>query len=101
MVINTNLAGTGGTPLAKPANRPGSSSKIMNPSENSSAMVGAMTLNSQTDRLLASSGADIEDANAARESAQFTRTNILHQPATAMLAQANLSPETVFNLLQE
>jgi flagellin-like hook-associated protein FlgL len=57
-------------------------------------------LDSQVDLTLANMGSDIEETGAAGESTQAARANILNQPATAMLAQANLSPETVFNLLQ-
>lgn len=96
MVINTNVTGAGGTPLAKPAGRPGS--KTVSPSDIS---LSATALNSQADRLLAGAPSDIEDGEAARASLQFARTNILRQPGVAMLAQANLSPETALKLLQE
>jgi len=99
MVINSNMAGAGGTPLAKSAGRPGS--KTISPSDNPAGASSVSTLNSQADRLLASAPSSIEDADAARESLQFARTNILRQPAMAMLAQANLSPETALKLLQE
>jgi flagellin-like hook-associated protein FlgL len=100
MVINTNMTGTGGTPLAKSNARLGSNSKAISPSDNPSGVAGASTLDSQASRILANAGSDIQDSNAARESTQLARAGILRQSATAMLAQANLSPETVFNLLQ-
>ena len=99
MIINTNIAGTGETPLAKSINRPGS--KLSRPLDNPSEMAGVTTLNSQADRLAASAGPDIEDAGAACENAQLVRTGILNQSAAALKAQANLSPETVLSLLQE
>jgi Bacterial flagellin C-terminal helical region len=98
MVINTNLNGTGGTPLAKPNGRPVSNSKTANPLANPA---GAVTLDSQINRIFASAGSEIEDSDAAHESTQAARTGILGQPGTAMLAQANLSPEMVLKLLQE
>ncbi len=98
MVINTNINGTGGTPLAKSNGRPVPNSKAANPSANPS---GAVTLDSQINRIFASVDSEIQDSDAAHESAQTARTGMLGQPATAMLAQANLSPDVVLNLLQE
>jgi Bacterial flagellin C-terminal helical region len=98
MVINTNLNGTTGTPLAKPNGRPVSNSKNTNPSANPA---GAVTLDSQINRIFASAGSEIQDGDAAHESAQTARSGILGQPGTAMMAQANLSPEMVLKLLQE
>jgi len=100
MVINTNMTGTGGTPLAKSNDRTGSNSQTLSPSDNPSGVAGAATLDSQVARIFANAGSDIEDSDAALESTQLARAGILQQPATAMLAQANLSPETVLNLLQ-
>jgi flagellin len=42
----------------------------------------------------------IRDVDFARESTNFTRSQILSQSATAMLAQANLVPQNVLQLLQ-
>jgi flagellin-like hook-associated protein FlgL len=100
MVINTNMTGTGETPLAKSTGRPGSNAKAISPSDNSSGTAGAATLDSQASRIFASAGSDIKGSDAACESTQLAIAGILRQPATAMLAQANLSPETVLNLLQ-
>jgi flagellin len=41
----------------------------------------------------------IRDADFAQETTQFTRNQILVQSATAMLAQANISPQSVLQLL--
>ena len=97
MVINTNMTGTVGTPLAKSTPRPDSDSKTIG---TSAKPPGAAPLDSQVTQMFANAGSDIEDSSAAGKSAQVARANILGQPATAMLAQANLSPETVYNLLQ-
>jgi flagellin len=42
----------------------------------------------------------IRDVDMAKEMMEFTRTNILAQAGTAMLAQANAKPQTVLQLLQ-
>jgi flagellin len=42
----------------------------------------------------------IKDADFARETANMTRTQILQQAGTAMLAQANQLPQNVLQLLQ-
>jgi flagellin len=42
----------------------------------------------------------IRDVDVAEESTQFAKYNILVQSGTAMLAQANKTPETVLRLLQ-
>ena len=42
----------------------------------------------------------ILDADFARETANLTRTQILQQAGTAMLAQANQLPQNVLSLLQ-
>lgn len=41
----------------------------------------------------------IRDVDMAAEMMEFTKTNILNQAATAMLAQANMAPQTVLQLL--
>lgn len=48
---------------------------------------------------LAAAESRIRDVDMAAEMMQFTKTNILNQAATAMLAQANLAPNTVLQLL--
>jgi flagellin-like hook-associated protein FlgL len=101
MVINTNMTGIGGIPSAKSNDRSGVNSKTTSPSDNSPGAAGPATLDSQVIRTVANVGLDIEDSNSARASNQIARANILNRSAAVMLAQANLSPETVFNLLQE
>ena len=46
------------------------------------------------------SEASISDADIAAEVTAFTRSQILSQAATAMLAQANVVPQTALSLLQ-
>jgi flagellin len=42
----------------------------------------------------------IRDVDMAKEMMEFTKYNILQQAATAMLAQANMQPQSVLQLLQ-
>ena len=49
---------------------------------------------------LGAANSRIKDVDVALESAQFARYNILVQSGTAMLAQANLLPQTALRLLQ-
>lgn len=49
---------------------------------------------------LKSSESDIRDLNFAAETAEFTRTQILFQAGTSVLASANMIPQTVLSLLQ-
>jgi flagellin len=42
----------------------------------------------------------VRDADFAKETAELTRTQILQQAGTAMLAQANVAPQSVLTLLQ-
>ncbi|MFO7246489.1 MAG: flagellin, partial [Bacillota bacterium] len=48
---------------------------------------------------LQASESRIRDADMAKEMSEFVRSQILQQAATAMLAQANLVPQTVLQLL--
>jgi flagellin len=48
---------------------------------------------------LAAAESRIRDVDMAKEMMEFTKNNILNQAATAMLAQANLAPNTVLQLL--
>jgi hypothetical protein len=41
----------------------------------------------------------VRDLDMAEEMMEFTKANILNQAATAMLAQANMAPQTVLQLL--
>ena len=49
---------------------------------------------------LSASRSRIRDTDYAKETAELTRTQILQQAGTAMLAQANQSPSSVMSLLQ-
>jgi len=55
---------------------------------------------STTSENLSASRSRIRDADYARETAELTRTQILQQAGTAMLAQANQLPQNVLNLLK-
>lgn len=55
---------------------------------------------STTTENLTSSRSRIRDADYARETAELTRTQILQQAGTAMLAQANQIPQNVLSLLR-
>ncbi len=56
-------------------------------------------LNTSSENLSAAESR-IRDVDMAREMMEFTKTNILSQAATAMLAQANQQPQQVLKLLQ-
>lgn len=49
---------------------------------------------------LQSADATIEDVDMAKEMSEYTKNNILVQAATAMLAQANQTPQSVLSLLK-
>ncbi|MEN2774983.1 flagellin, partial [Acetivibrio clariflavus] len=49
---------------------------------------------------LQASESRIRDVDMAKEMMNFTKNNILNQAATAMLAQANMVPQGVLQLLQ-
>ncbi|MBI4586645.1 MAG: flagellin, partial [Planctomycetes bacterium] len=49
---------------------------------------------------LSASLSDIKDLDFAEETAEFTRTQILFQAGTAVLAQANTIPQAVLTLLR-
>ena len=53
-----------------------------------------------TNENLTASRSRIEDADFAAETAALTRSQILQQAGTAMLAQANSMPQSVLSLLQ-
>ena len=55
---------------------------------------------STTSENLSASRSRIRDADYAKETAEMTRTQILQQAGTAMLAQANQVPQNVLNLLK-
>ena len=49
---------------------------------------------------LSAASSRIQDVDIAEESTQYARYNILVQSGTAMLAQANQTPQSVLKLLQ-
>ena len=49
---------------------------------------------------LSASESRIRDTDMAAEMVNFTRSNILQQAGTAMLAQANQAPQSVLSLLR-
>jgi flagellin len=53
-----------------------------------------------TENLTAASS-NIKDVDVATESTAYAKANILVQSGTAMLAQANQSPQSVLRLLQQ
>ena len=59
-------------------------------------MISNLSVNSEN---LSASRGRITDADYAAETAELTRTQILQQAGTAMLAQANTLPNTVLKLL--
>lgn len=56
---------------------------------------------STTSENLSASRSRIQDTDYAKETAELTRAQILQQAGTAMLAQANQSPQSVLSLLQQ
>ncbi|KRG78915.1 flagellin [Stenotrophomonas ginsengisoli] len=56
---------------------------------------------STTSENLSASRSRIRDTDYAKETAELTRTQILQQAGTAMLAQANSAPQSVMTLLQQ
>ena len=98
MVINTNMTGASGTPLAKTNTQQTSDSKSVGASAKPSTPAA---MASDIDRIFANGGSPIEVSDTAGKSAfQLASASMLSRPATALLAQGNLSPETVYNLLQ-
>ncbi|KAB7773007.1 flagellin, partial [Xanthomonas sp. LMG 12460] len=55
---------------------------------------------SSTSENLSASRSRIRDTDYAKETAELTRTQILQQAGTAMLAQAKQAPQSVLSLLQ-
>ncbi|KLA46385.1 flagellin, partial [Ligilactobacillus ruminis] len=53
-----------------------------------------------TNENLADANSRIRDVDMAEEMMTFTKSNILSQAATSMLAQANAMPNSVLSLLQ-
>jgi hypothetical protein len=99
MVINTNISGAANNTITDAVNRPNSRAKSNSPSGNS-GVPGWNTLAAQVNETLSQEGVDDTDGAAATQTAGFVRSGFLSQPATAMFAQANFSPDMVMSLLQ-
>ena len=67
--------------------------------ENAAAMNSYRNLNVASENLAASESR-IRDTDMAKEMMSFTRSQILSQAGTAMLAQANQAPQGVLSLLR-
>jgi flagellin len=50
---------------------------------------------------LSASRSQIEDVDYSQATAQLAKNNVIQQAATAMLAQANQSPQSVLQLLKQ
>jgi flagellin-like hook-associated protein FlgL len=100
MVINTNMTGAASPAMTGAVDRPASKVKSNNSTPQSS-VPSWNTLSAQVNDTVSQGGLDFSDVNAASQSAKVARSAFLGQPATAMLAQANFSPEMVMSLLKE
>jgi len=67
-------------------------------SNSDDAQEAVTNLNNSAENLQAAE-ARIRDLDMAQEIMAFTKNNILQQAATAMLAQANMAPQSVLQLL--
>jgi hypothetical protein len=105
-VINTNnpAAMTTANVLA---NQPGSTKAAtrraaLNPAvpvENAAEAVLRQPVESAASNAVNGSHGDFDDADAMTQSMNLLRSHFQNQPGAAMSAQANLSPESVLNLL--
>ena len=102
MVVNTNLpAETAATNLQRNQSASGRSSARPGPADAVQASGDIVeTAPAAAAQNVTAAGPEITDPDAALQSTEFARASILAQPGTAFLAQANLSPATVFKLLQ-
>lgn len=98
MVINSNVTGTG-SPLEKSNSRAVPNSKTANAALNPTQSSAAPVLNSLASNAAANGVTGMDDDS--DFNIQSATAQIFGQPANATLAQANLSPETVFRLLQD
>lgn len=100
MVINTNITSTANSPLL---NTPATSNTKPRPSQNLAAQDNLATFYSQDGDGAVNAASDLVDPNdtAITGRVQSLINNIMQQPGQAMLAQANLSPESVLRLLQD
>ena len=93
------MTGASGTPLAKTNTQQTSDSKSVDAEPSAVHPVTAMA--SDIDRIFANGGSPIGVAILPWVRApQLASASMLSQPATALLAQGNPSPETVYNLPQ-
>jgi hypothetical protein len=99
MVINTNISGAANNTITDTVGRSNSKVKSNGPAQNS-GVPGWNTLAAQLSGTLGQERVDDTDSTAATQSASFVRSGFLSQPATAMFAQANFSPDMVMSLLQ-
>jgi flagellin-like hook-associated protein FlgL len=100
MVINANISGAANNGLASAVDRSNSRTRSNN-SPGQSSVPGWNTLSAQVDDTLGQGGLDIADSDGASQSSKLARSGFLSQPATAMFAQANFSPDMVMSLLHE
>ncbi|HEY3856123.1 MAG TPA: hypothetical protein VGO67_17165 [Verrucomicrobiae bacterium] len=101
MVINTNISGASNNGMASPVDRSNSRTRSNN-SPSQSSVPGWNTLSAQVDGTLGHGDLDAidTDGESATQSANLARSGFLSQPAMAMFAQANFSPDMVLSLLQ-
>ncbi len=69
------------------------------PIENTAELVLSQPLESAASNALNGSHGDFDDANAMTQSMNLLQSHFQSQPGAEMSAQANLSPESVLNLL--
>ena len=102
MVVNTNPpAETAATNLQRNQSASGRSPARPGPADAVPASGGIVeTAPAAAAQGVTAASPDITVPVAALQSSELARASILAQPGTAFLAQANLSPATVFKLLQ-
>ena len=99
MVINSNLTGTGGSPLEKSTGHAGP--KTTTPALNPAKISAAPGLKSLASVSAVNGAPGLDNGDVSDFDMQSAKAQIFSQPANALLSQANLSPETVFRLLQD
>ncbi len=99
MFVNTNLsAESAATNLQRNQSAPARSPA--RPASTPTAGDAADTSSVASAQNASTASPEINDLDAAQKSVEAARVAILSQSRTAVLAHANLSPETVFKLLQ-
>jgi hypothetical protein len=101
MVINSNITGTTGSPLEKSTARAIPKSNTTNPALNPAQSSAAAVLKSLSSNGAANVSTALGDGDGLDFNIQSAKAMIFSQPANALLAQASLTPETVFSLLQD